>query len=415
MAGVTVDKVVKVDVAIDNMESDLIENHCPIFLLRAHYEPLEEKCILTHLLPSIKPKDFLNEKPRIMTSAFPNFCDACLSNKFGLSECYYKGDSFFMNCMNKNAKIRKTTSTIYHEGPYFKALRSDNGIAFEKDTIIFPVGSWLLDILTSDFHSLYHYFSYFLKIIYKGDQYSLNPYIFDYFKNLNIARRQPQPDVTRIDSFSDILNYCLIPTQDLYDYIYDVDSILMCQLLNPTAAHSKYISEGKSIILEENKSVEIKVDEIKDPNRLVTESKNVIVSTCTTHVKETATEEQPRMKSLDKVLFSYISPMRVAIQSSGLFLSSYFDDKVSEAMVLNIASHCVPMCIKNNDTLIRKVTPNTRFIEGIGLVTTSIIYKNSYLIIDKTVALEKFVTFKMNRSLHNESLNVSSTLTELYG
>lgn len=407
---------------------DINYTFTPTELFREHFKCLDERCILTHLTPQINSEIFLQKtKSTKMTSVFPTICNDCLSKKFGLTESCSNEDASLLNCRKNSITAVDTTTgkqnVTYSEGPYLRTNVNNNNnnttdspyLVFAKNSIIFPVGQWLLDLLYSDVHCLFYHFSYLPRIKYKEIEYSLNPFIYNFFKDLHFTRMMQQQrqqkeerlkqNRWKVKSLNDVLNYCLIPTAGLYDSIYDVEAIMMSLLFNPLGHYSRYITEKKSVLLTENNVLELtmicnEVVVIKGDLAEQTDSDFVVVNITNEDFIVLKDHEDERVKQLADVLFSFILPMRETIKKWARSLPAYFtsftNSIIKSFMGYHIAAYCVPSIIIDNDVVIRQVAPNVKYIEGIGLISTENIYGDQFLVIETTVLFDKFIKNKMN-------------------
>jgi hypothetical protein len=247
----------------------------------------------------------------------------------------------------------------------------------------------------------------------KPETFTINPYIYSYFKHLYdwmTSSSSYTKSNSKLTHFENILCNQDNLSINCLDATYEVDLLLISNLINPIAALSRYISEGRNIILNEAKSASvIHIDLQTEPPlraELATLERNLYAAVVfsndefeedisTTDIQCLNTE---KLQHFNAIMFNQIIGMRQYMVNRQMnLITDYPNDKgVYSAGGAHVSSFCVPSIIKNNEDIYRQHDPNVKWIEGVGLISTKDICKNDLLIIDHTVQLKNFTRVKMN-------------------
>lgn len=234
-------------------------------------------CVLSHTLANCDPNNFglhYAGQKVIPTNIFPRICRNCLSAKFGLFEVIQNENMSLVNCIVK--KAQGADPEMRAEGPFLKAYKNSPSIVdkqlvvFLEGTLIIPSGQILMDILMAGREKLHNVNNKIPKIIcsFEDDRSKmtmiLNPYLYSYFKHMHVLQTTPSKTQSRkFTRFEDLL----IPDQSLNPFqclqsSYEVDTFVISNLLNPLAANSTFVKEGKILRFENNdKEITIKISD----------------------------------------------------------------------------------------------------------------------------------------------------------
>jgi hypothetical protein len=393
---------------------------------------ITQSCVLSHRLAEFDRKNFGQQYSESSgnTNVFPRICDNCLVAKFGLFESMHKEEAVnYINCLQLYLQGKEGKQSNI-EGPYLNAFKSvidivpETDVVFEEGTIIIPAGKLLIDLIMTETDILFNKTRIIpkIKLKHKYDidllTLTLNPYIYSYFYHLHDRLTLPDQKNKKPHEykyFEDIL--CLDKKNDneCLDATFEIDALLMSNLINPLASTSSYVSEAKTIPIKEDKLLYVVLDQVDPINPPTTAELSSLDNSLYSTV-EFKNEEfgelnkvdikcvtKEKLQHFNSLLLSHIMGMKQLIVNRQLGLLGYFkknddpDDNIYSAIGLHIASFCFPSAITKNGTeIVRKVFPNVKWIEGIGLISTSNICQNELLVIDQSVDISDFIRLKMS-------------------
>lgn len=344
----------------------------------------QSQCALSHELISFKDNDYYEKYKTKSTITFPAICRACLAYKFGLIEKKMSNESL-LGCSILKLNYK------YEEGPYLcvreeekeakeKGKRDSNSkVAFRKDTVIIPCGYWLYDILMGDTLQLFNNKNLIPKILKAGVEYTINQYIFNYFRSIYKFLSTKEVENKFMDHVITYL-WGLNETDPNFDMLgtYELDSLFICGLVQPTYINSIICKDEKNAILtglnvlEGDIAYEILYDKYKNEEDMEVDSSKLI-------------------EDYTKFLLNYIV-IRKKI------LEKHYSDVTGDLPGRQIASFCIPSTIISDDdsaTIYRKLKHNVIWVQYIGLVAYRDIYYEEMLIIETILTLGNFKHLKI--------------------
>lgn len=259
----------------------------------------------------------------------------------------------------------------------------------------------------------------------KKTEYELNPYLYSYFKHIhNILTLPKVNDRTTTKTFKS-LEELLCPNTDFQsdclDATFEIDAILISNLINPTAGESLYVTKAKMLDILSKKEFHIKHartnETFKIPEKPHAEKSEFATIAFTKNnfvgdaiIKDVQCVEPEKLQYLNSLLKTEIIGMRQVMVNRQAGLFNYYrkpagDDNnpnllheqvIHSASGLQVTSFCVPhQIISENESPYRSMFPNVTWMEGIGLVSTTNICQNELLVVDQSVNLTDFVRLKM--------------------
>jgi hypothetical protein len=394
------------------------------------------KCISSHKMANVEPYNIGQYyaggavDPTRYTDLFPSICQSCLLAKFGLVESYNTANKTVYNCI-----LEKTqgTSAIRSEGPYLRAFKPStslvkrNAIVFEADTIIVPSGQVLLDILMSDPEKLYND-QKVPKVIAHVDgtligsnvnlerKYTLNPYLFGYFKHIYDAMSCNSTIDTRGTEFTKLEHFISDKVMKASDNIYlntsyELDAFVLSDLITPTAGRSCYVRHAETLkLVDKTMFVEVVAAE-PDPaayrDQYTAANEHSLVATVQSmDFREKIEGVKPEtIRDLLDNLNPHLYTTRQIMVNREPTLRNYFADRnhlpTRSSTALHVSSMCVPSLIVETEMreeakVLKRIKPNVMWVEGIGLCSTGPICDNDYLVINETVDIDDFIRIKVN-------------------
>lgn len=380
-------------------------------------------CVLSHELAKLDPHNFgqlYSNETTEYTHIFKNICNECLLAKFGLREnvLNFTIENFPSCSMYFNRNIKD----IY-EGPYIQACNVVNDhtnldVVFPKNTIIFPAGQLIVDTLMSDFETLFNYSSEIpnYELTYNTNKFNfiLNPSIYRYFKQLFYTvvcgGSTVQDDNSSLNLVDKVCKQIKGSMKNCLSIVYRNECLKLGNIFLSKAFHSKYVSEGKTIDLNPDKTIKIKSSSYNDVPLAdsLTQDKSI---TRTITLNNTTT-----FNDIPGVTASQIIRANSTAQQSMLsirdemvknkpYLEKYIINTAPDTMKLEVVntsekvhvlSYCIPSQVKYNNETIRQLIYNVSWQDGIGLVAETDICHGDFLVGNMIVELDKLIQHKTN-------------------
>lgn len=406
---------------------------------------VNQKCVLSHKLAEIDKKNFGQQysEPIKSTNIFPRICVNCLLSKFGLYESTHKETLTYMNCISKSTKGRDDNDRI--EGPYLRAFKMvkniipNEQVVFNANTIILPAGKLFLDLIMSDSDILFNNNKNIPTItievitnqISKILKFEINPYLYSYFKHLYDRLTLPDDKKNTFREYKYLEDLLCLDQKfetDCLDATFEIDAMLISNLINPIASLSHYVSKAEVVNISKNKNLNITLDEIickeipKEAEKADTadnaygkfnfKNENFTADIITNPLKCVTKE---KLQHFNSIMFSYVAGMRQLIVNRQLGLANYFtwdnNRDICSASGLHVSSFCLPHEITENNKVYRKFSPNVIWVESIGLVAAVDICQNEILVINRSTLLSNFIRLKMSN--YEQSIQYSELELDL--
>lgn len=388
-------------------------------------------CVLSHALAEEDPDNFgllYTNKTQEMTNIFKNVCDECLLAKFGLRENSLKNSlENYPNC--SSSFFNKSNSREIYEGPYLQACNVTNNsnntadCVFPRNTVIIPCGQLLVDIMMSDFETLFNHSSivpgYNLNMGVDDDTYgTINPYIYNYFRQIfyKIVCGEKKFQVKEANNLVDqICEQMKSTNKHRFSFVYRSEILKMGNIIIPTALFSVYVAKGQICLVNRDKQLKYNVSkyQTRTPDDLSQDKCTELKLVLKSHVKDIPHIQPLQIQKANSMAKTMMLPIRDEMIKNKQYLKNIFGDEPSA--VLHFESYCISSIVTtNNSERIRDFLPNVEYIPCLGLISTQDICHGDYLVSEKDIKLDDLLKLKTNLETNEIQFEDPGDCTPIY-